>query len=184
MSVFDALKSAPNTSSSPDGISYRLLKEIANHIIYPLTVIGQQSFYASRFPAMWKHAAIIPLFKVRGLRADVRSYRPISLCSCLGKILEKIACGQLKSFLAQHDLLHSAQHGFVTGRSTTTSLLAFDTYISNIISAGHPYNVVSFDFQKAFDKAPHQDVIDALVRVGVNDQALSWIKRCHGLQVS
>ena len=65
-----------------------------------------------------------------------------------------------------HDLLHHVQHGFTTGRSTVTHLLRFDavvaSIISSIISRNHAYDIISVDFKKAFDKAPHHHVLLAL----------------------
>jgi hypothetical protein len=53
-------------------------------------------------------------------------------------------------------------------------MLTFDKYIYDIISSGHPFDVVSFDFKKAFDKAPHKSVIEALAGIGVCGKALAW----------
>ena len=44
-----------------------------------------------------------------------------------------------------------------------------------IIPAGHAYDIISFDFQKAFDKTPHNLVIRAAARLGVSDKVLGWL---------
>ena len=38
----------------------------------------------------------------------------------------------------------------------------------------HLYDVISFDFQKAFDKAPHQYIINAISHLGICGEALVW----------
>jgi hypothetical protein len=58
------------------------------------------------------------------------------------------------NFLHGNKLLHTAQHGFTAGRSTLTNLLQFDAYIADCVAAGHPYDVITFDFCKAFEKVP------------------------------
>ena len=88
--ILTALKSCSSSGSSPDNISYRTLKYIARFIIYPLKVVFQHSFNDSIFPARWKQATVIQLYKGHSDRASVESYRPISLCACLGKIIEKV----------------------------------------------------------------------------------------------
>ena len=117
---------------------------------------------------------VIPLYKGRGNRNSAASYRPVSLCHCLGKILEKIVHKQLSSNLSDNKLLHPAQHGFTQRLSTTTNLLVFDALITKIISVGHAYDIISFDFQKAFDKT-HDLVIRAAARLKVSDKALGWL---------
>ena len=173
--VLEALKACSNSSSSPDGISYRLLKYIAGSILRPLNIVFQHALNDGIFPRVWKHAIVVPLYKGRGDRSAASSYRPISMCSCIGKLLEKIVHVQLISFLNTHGNLHPAQHGFTAGKSTVTNLLQFDTCIADYLDAGHAYDVIMFDFCKAFDKAPHQCVVDAAAHLGICGMALKWI---------
>ena len=72
-----------------------MLKAIAKYIVQRLNVIYQYSLYEGVFPRAWKHAIVLPLFKNHGNRSDAESYRPISVCSSLGKLLEKIVQEQL-----------------------------------------------------------------------------------------
>jgi ribonuclease P/MRP protein subunit RPP40 len=81
---------------------------------------------------------------------------------------------QLVSFLHDNKLLHQSQHGFTAGRSTVTNVLHFDAAIADIISRDHAYNIVSVDFTKAFDKAPHHHVLDALFQQGICQKAWMW----------
>jgi hypothetical protein len=172
--VADALRDCSNSCCCPDYISFKTLKSVAGLIIKPMSIIIQQSFHEGIFPKIWKHAVVIPLYKGRGSRSDVGSYRPISLCSCLGKIAEKIVHKQLTAYLISNELLNKGQHGFTKGKSTLTNLLIFDKYIMDCQLAGHSYDVISFDFKKAFEKAPHSMVVQELKFVGVCGTALSW----------
>ena len=94
-----ALQLCPNSSNSPDYISFKLLKIIGKYIVYLLNIIYQHSLFEGSFPRIWKHAAVIPLFKRKGSRYSSANYRPISLCHRLGKLLERIVRPQLTSFL-------------------------------------------------------------------------------------
>ena len=40
----------------------------------------------------------------------------------------------------------------------------------------HPYNVIAFDFEKAFDKAPHPCIIRAVQSIGFSGPALKWLE--------
>ena len=41
--------------------------------------------------------------------------------------------------------------------------------------SGHPYDIASFDFKKAFDKAPHFRIIEAASEMGVESRILAWL---------
>ena len=84
---------------------------------------------------------------------------------------------QLKVFMARHNITHSSQHGFTAGRSTLTNLLTADAHAANIISLNHSYNIVSFDFIKAFDKTSHQYVLKTLSELSIKGKALEWFSR-------
>jgi hypothetical protein len=79
--VMDAISQCSNSNSSSDGISFRLIKAIAKYLVQPLNTVYQHAFNESIFPAVWKHATVLPLYKGTGERSDVTSYRPISLCA-------------------------------------------------------------------------------------------------------
>lgn len=171
----EALHLCPNKASCPDGISFNLLKEISGLIASPLNTVFQHSLFEGIFPKAWKHAVVIPLYKGKGQRGSPENYRPISLCQCLGKLLERIVHDQLVRYIGENNLLYGSQHGFRAGRSTMTNLLDCEAKIAEIISDGHPYDIISFDFAKAFDKAPHDKVVNAIAALGIKGRALEWL---------
>ena len=59
-------------------------------------------------------------------------------------------------FLVKYKLINTSKHGFLKARSCLTNLLCFLEEITKWVDDGSPVNVVYLDFQKAFDKVPHQ----------------------------
>jgi hypothetical protein len=60
---------------------------------------------------------------------------------------------QLRAHLSNNCHLSTTQHGFIEeGRSTLINLLQCDEIIEECLAANHTYDIISFDFQKAFDK--------------------------------
>ena len=126
------------------------------------------------FPQQWKHVVIILLYKGKGSRNESSSDRSINQCLCLGKVLEKLVIGQFNAYLQDNDLLNKAQHGFTSGRSTLSNMLATDAHIAQLAASGHAIDIISFDFAKAFDKSPHHAVIKTLANHGNGGTALRW----------
>jgi hypothetical protein len=104
----------------PDGITARLLQEVAWEISPALTILFRKSMAEGSVPADWRRANVTPIFK-KGSKSDPGNYRPVSLTSICGKLME----GHIKREITQHldtnKLLVSTQHGFISGKSCTTT---------------------------------------------------------------
>ena len=61
------------------------------------------------------------------------------------------------------------------GAFNTNHLLDSEAKIFDIINSRHPYDILSFDFAKAFDKAPHYYVIETATFFGICSKALEWL---------
>ena len=53
------------------------------------------------------------------------NYRPISLTSLVGKLLESIIAKKIRHDLEKYNLIYTSQHEFTTGKSCLTNLLTF-----------------------------------------------------------
>ena len=68
----------------------------------------------------------------------------------------------MMDFLIKHKLINPSQHGFLKAKSCLTNLLCFLEEITKWVDDGSPVDVIYLDFQKAFDKVPHQRLISKL----------------------
>ena len=105
------------------------LRNAAVGLKSPLTILYSRSILEARIPDMWRVAQVIPIYKGKGDKTDPNSYRPISLASCVGRVLETIIKDQCLLWINQHSMLHASQHEFRSGRSTLTNLLCAETYV-------------------------------------------------------
>ena len=62
-------------------------------------------------------------------------------------------------FLVKHKLINTSQYGFLKRRSCLTNFLCFLEEIRKLVDDGSSVDVFYLDFQKAFDKVPHQSQI-------------------------
>ena len=77
-----------NKAFGPNSIPYRILFLLKNEISKQLTDLFNLSLMTGVFPFVLKTAKIVPVFK-KDSKLDYSNYRPISLLSNIGKILEK-----------------------------------------------------------------------------------------------
>ena len=165
-----------NKSPGVDGIPPKLLKETVEQISIPLARVFNLSLKEGVVPFEWKEANIIPLFK-KGSRNKSENYRPVSLTSVICKLLERLIKDHMVDFLVKHKLLNSSQHGFLKARSCLTNMLCFLEEITKWIDVGSPVDIIYLDFQKAFDKVPHQRLLLKLKAHGIGDSISDWIEQ-------
>ena len=162
-------------SAGPDNIPTVILKDAADCICKPLTMIFNSSFRLGTFPDRWKIARITPIYK-SGAKDDTNNYRPISILSVLSKLYEKIAHDQLIDFLQSNKKLTKNQFAFRKLHSTITSLIGVsDHWYSN--SDNKKANFALFlDLKKAFDTVDHEILISKLAKYGVKGRENNWLK--------
>ena len=78
-------------------------------------------------------------------------------------------------FLVKQKIINPSQHGFLKARSCLTNLLCFFEEITKWVDEGSPVDVIYLDFQKAFDKVPHQRLILKLKSHGKGNSIINWI---------
>ena len=161
-------------SPGPDKITARLLQQVAWEISPALTILFRKSLTSGIVPADWKMANVTPIFK-KGKKTDPGNYRPVSLTSICGKLMEGHLKKEITAHLKNNNLLRSTQHGFLTGKSCTTNLLHFLEILTKAVDEGHSVDVVFLDFSKAFDKVPHKKLIKKLEGLGISGKISAWI---------
>ena len=82
----------------------------------PLVDTFNQSQLDGRLPLVWKQVNVCPIFK-KGDRVDPANYRPVSVTSCICKILESIIRDAIYDHLHVNNIFCNEQFGFRSGRS-------------------------------------------------------------------
>ena len=101
----------------------------------------------------------------------------MSLTSVICKLLESIIRDHIMDFLIKHKLINSSQHGFLKSKSCLTNLLFFFEEITKCVDEGSPVDIIYLDFQKAFDRVPHQRLIIKLKSHGIGISIINWIEQ-------
>jgi len=156
------LKQLRNSSAGPDNIHNRCLKNHSELLVQHLTNLFNLILKLGYIPLTWKKANIILLLKPKKDKQHPASYRPISLISCLGKLLEKIIKQRLMLELQHRNILPQHQAGFRPGKNTMYNIVRLERFAKGQLQ--HPRRrrhsaVILFDIKAAFDSVWHDGLI-------------------------
>ena len=128
-------------------------------------------------PYSWKTAVIVPIRKPGKAANNPESYRPISLTSCLGKVMEKIINRRLAWLFERNGSRLTYQSGFRKGRGTMDNVIALEQFIREGFNKKQPLNTyaVFLYVAKAFDTTWIQGLLYKIGGKGVTGQTLGWL---------
>ncbi|CAM4356191.1 unnamed protein product [Caretta caretta] len=170
--VWDYLeKLDEHKSMGPDALHPRVLKELAD--AEPSAIIFENSWRSGEVPDDWKKANVVPSFK-KGKKEDPGNYRPVSLTSVPGKIMEQFLKGPILKHLEERKVIRNSQHGFTKGKSCLTNLIAFYDEITGSVDEGKAVDVLFLDFSKAFDMVSHSILASKLKKYGLDEWTIRW----------
>ena len=168
-----AMKLKMSHSAGPDGIPAVLLCRCADILAIPLCHIFNKSLIQGKFPKIWKHSYMFPVFK-SGDRRNVRNYRGITNLSAASKLFEiivsKVVLNCTKNYISPD------QHGFVPGRSVATNLTEFTSYCISEIERKSQVDVIYTDLKAAFDRIDHRILLNKIFRLGATSRFVTWLK--------
>ncbi|NWI57793.1 RTJK polymerase, partial [Calyptomena viridis] len=141
-------------SMGPDGIHPRVMREFADELVRLLSIIYQELWLTGEVPDDWKLANVMPVYK-KGRKEDPGNYRPVSLTSVPGKVMEQFILNVMMQNLQNGQGIRSSQHGFMQGRSCLTNLISFYYQVTHLVDAGKSVDGVYLDFRKVFNTVSH-----------------------------
>jgi hypothetical protein len=172
-----SLSLLPDKAMGLDRTHNRMLKNLNLENRKRLLQIINLMFKEGYIPEAWKCAIVTPILKPNNKPpGEAESYRPISLTSCIGKMMEKMINNRLKWHLDHLNILPKAKTGFRRGCTTTDNLVRIESAIKAGFNSSHPTTAVFLDISKAYDNTWIEGLLYKLTKSNVRGRTLKWLK--------
>ena len=112
-----------------------------------LLKLFNNSFYHGDYPKVFKKSQITRLHKPGKLKSEVSSYHPLSLTSCLGKILQNFIY-KVKDWCNNNNMIDKKQNGFWS-KGRTNNNLSITQLLKQNINKKFVISAVFLDIKKA-----------------------------------
>ena len=173
--VIKYIKKLATKSCDLDSIPTKLLKEIIDVLITPITELINLSLRVYVFPLWWKTSIVRPLLKKTVLELIPSNYRPVINLSFLLKVLEKAALHQIDIHNYKWRLLFGCQSAYRARYSCETALAKLMNDILWKIEHKKITLICSLDLSAAFDTVDHSVLLEVLnKRFGMGGMVNNW----------
>lgn len=171
--VLISLKRLKNSSPGPDGLPPWLFRDHRGYLAPVIRHIFNLSVTSGVVPDNFKDAFVVPVPKAKNSSCD--DFRPIFMLPVLSKLLERIVLRKWISPLVPK--IMDNQFAFIPrdGQGTTVALTYVMNKILSYLDKPGAVRLLMIDYSKAFDKLPHNTIINAVSSLLAPRELVSWI---------
>lgn len=173
------LQKRKNSAPGLDCISHAMLKNLPKSSLSLLVKIFNRIWYSGRIPTKWKEFSLVPILKPNKPADCVTSYRPITLASCIFKILEKIVNDRLFHTLDSNNFFNKIQCGFRKLHSTTDALSSLENQIRDAFINQEHCIAIGLDIQRAYETTWIHRVLRILLQQGLKGNLMNFLLDLH-----
>jgi len=162
----------PGEDQLPIGVWQNIWPTVKTRVLQ----LFQDSFAQGILPYQWKTAKIIPFKKPgKGDYTIPGSWRPISLLSTLGKLLESVIAERLSFLVEEFGMLPATHFGARKRRSTEQALILLQEAIYKAWRSKKVLSLISFDVKGAYNGVYKERLLQRLIARKTPLIMVKWI---------
>lgn len=164
------------SAAGPDKVTNKALKNLNETAIEALTHYFNKCWSEGKLPRQWKTAKTI-LIPKPGKPPSIENLRPISLTSCVGKVLENVLMNRWQRYLEDSGLYPNSVIGFRGKLGTQDAMLLLKhEIVDNELGTQDNRAVLGLDIQSAFDKVRHSAILAQVSRLNMGRRTYEYIR--------
>ncbi|XP_027181659.1 uncharacterized protein LOC113780035 [Coffea eugenioides] len=168
----------PNKSPGQDGMTPLFFQKFWHVVKSDLIAAIRLFFHSSHMPKSWNHTVISLIPKTQN-PTNLKSYRPISLCNVVYKVISKILANRLKEVLSY--CISKNQAAFIPGRQILDNVILSHEYLhymKNKKQGQSGFMAVKLDMSKAYDRVEWKFLDSIMAKMGFGMVWRQWIWSC------
>src|ERR1700744_1562513 len=177
LSMFDIEKAIQQLkvkgSAGPDNLAPIVMKKCIDCMVWPLWILHQKSMEMGKISSKLKISRVVPEFKKKGDKMDVKNYRTTAISSVILRIYEIAIQTKLLDII--NPQLSNAHHGFRRKQSVTTNLMNLSIVAHEAFANKQQVDVFYGDFANAFDKVNHRILLLKIWTFGIGKKTAKWL---------
>lgn len=164
------------SAAGPDKVTNKALRNLSDAAITALTRYFNTCWRNGRLPRQWKTAKTVLLPK-QGKPPHIDNLRPISLTSCVGKVLEHVLLNRWQRYLEGSALYPNTIIGFRAKLSTQEAMLLLKhEIIDDPTRTLDNRAVLGLDLQSAFDRLRHAAILEQVSHLNMGSRTYAYIR--------
>ena len=171
---------APYKAPGPDNIKTIAIRKAwqVESCRKVITSLFRECVKIGYHPKAFRKGQTVILRKPNKPETLARSYRPITLLNCLGKVLEKVVQKRLASLTA--DTIPKQQFGGRNGFSTADALAKLISYTEVNQSWNRVTSILAIDIKGAFDNVHKGVLLKTMSDMGLPEASKLWVSHFLG----
>ena len=165
-------------ASGLDNVTPGMLKHADESTVILLTELFNEILESGSIPADWK-AGNVKLILKRPPEEQIGNYRPITLISCVSKVMTKLLAKRISEAVRVADVLCDEQNGFRKGRSTVDNQFILNSLLEINKSKGLQSCLLFVDLKEAYDRVDRKLLLLKLRKIGFPDKVIEFIHRYY-----
>lgn len=171
-------KLTPHSAPGIDHITWRHIKKLLNDPANTrkLADLFSACVFLGVWPNEFKISQTVTIPKPKKTDySTIKSYRPITLLSCIGKLGTKTIAKRVQYESYAHNLLHPHQYGGAALRSTIDAGLQVVNRIRHEWAQGNVVSAIAFDLAQFFPSIKHDVLINTLRAQGFSNFFVNFV---------
>ena len=167
------------SSTGPDQLGVRILKECAKEIAGPLRKIVERILATGQWPSLWRQHWVVPIYKRKAVFLPA-NYRGVHLTSQLSKVVERLLLADLTPHITSSGCFGENHFAYTKKRGARDALAFLVLTWIAAADRGMKIGIYCSDVSGAFDRVCSSRLLAKLRARGVHQKLIdiiaSWLQ--------
>lgn len=159
-----------------DGVAVEMLEALGEFGVDVLTSLANKIYDREEIVDQMTKSTFITIPKVPGT-SECSKFRTISIMNQICKIVLRVVLARIRGKIRGE--VAEEQYGFVAGKGTRNAIFVLRNLVERAIEKKKDVFACFIDYEKAFDKIKHEELINILSISGIDKKDINIIKKLY-----